>query len=284
MAKGFTKDGKFRPTGNNGRKSSKEKSVNVSGMKINKFGIEVSDDFPVLEQRVSDYNNLIADFGELIVLQVLAKGSNGDTIKTNMQDISDFSKEHFRLRDGILKDVENMPNVISAEMDLDTVEFNDAGELLDKVKEAKILADETGRITDSLEYSNPEAPEINGSRLGFEIAVSGSDLGTSSRNVEIQTKLGGLASENDKHTETVKKKLLQITNAGKDLRDNLDELEKRLDKVQDGEKFRKDIPELAELVSDQIDLMDLLSNVIFTENERIQNNFEVFKEKIEVVA
>ena len=277
MAKGFKDSkGNFHPTGNNGT-SSRNKSVGTSGMKLKGRNFEVSDtDFPVLEQRVGDYNNLIADFGELIIQQVLARGSSGDTIKTNMQDIIDFSKEHFDSRKSL--------SVLELDADLERVEFNDAGELLDKVKEAKILADETGRITDSLEFSNPDAPEINGSRLGFEIAVSGSGLGTSSRNVEKQTKLDGIADENDKHTETVKKKLIQIANAGKDLRENVDELEKRLDKIQDGEKFRKDIPELAELVSDQIDLMDLLSNVIFTENERIQNNFEVFKEKIEVVG
>ncbi len=34
MAKGFTKDGKFRPTGNNGRKSSREKSIETTGLSM----------------------------------------------------------------------------------------------------------------------------------------------------------------------------------------------------------------------------------------------------------
>ena len=46
MAKGFTKDGKFRPTGNNGRKSSKEKSIQATGIPI-KTAISEESEFDI---------------------------------------------------------------------------------------------------------------------------------------------------------------------------------------------------------------------------------------------
>ncbi len=38
MAKGFTKDGKFRPTGNSSGKSSRERSLETSGMSMSELG------------------------------------------------------------------------------------------------------------------------------------------------------------------------------------------------------------------------------------------------------
>ncbi len=46
MAKGFTKDGKFRPTGNKGSKSSKEKSVQATGIPI-KTAISEESEFDI---------------------------------------------------------------------------------------------------------------------------------------------------------------------------------------------------------------------------------------------
>jgi len=51
MAKGFTKDGKFRPTGNNGRKSSREKTLETSGITMSEQSNIFRGDIP------SEYEN-----------------------------------------------------------------------------------------------------------------------------------------------------------------------------------------------------------------------------------
>ena len=65
MAKGFTKDGKFRPTGNNGKKSSRDKSITPDGSSIKtvKFKVWKYEDAPddLQEKILENQRNSIAE-------------------------------------------------------------------------------------------------------------------------------------------------------------------------------------------------------------------------------